>query len=159
MNKSTVEFVDDVSKMFCGPRTILRLLSTATASRGEILPIKPPYNHSSYDVQFHGPVVRCSDANSSTVQQIDRALEVKASTPLGTAFLNETAYYALVPGHDQNNQFLAMDQPRYQQPYNASNELWMFFQRYTADGGDDFNRTNHYQVCQLHNATYDVSLS
>lgn len=159
MNKSTIQSIDDPSKTFCGPRTILTLLSTATASRGEILPIKPPYNHSSYDIQFYGPVVRCSDANTSTIQQIDQAIEAKASTPLGTAFLNETAYYAFVPSLDENNNLIAMDQPRYQQPSNASNELWMYFERYDEDGGDDFDRSPQYQVCRLHNASYDVSLS
>lgn len=133
MNKSTVQFIDDVSKTFCGPRTVLTLLTMATASRGEILPIKAPYNHSSYDIQFYGPVVRCSDANSTTVQLMDKALEAKASKPLGTAYLDEAAYYGLVPGLDDSEQFLAMDEPRYQQPSNASNELWVFFQRYTEE--------------------------
>ncbi|CAN8101641.1 unnamed protein product [Discula destructiva] len=159
MNKSTVQFVDDMSKTFLGPRTVLTLLSTATASRGEILPIKAPYNHSSYHIQFYGPIVRCSEANSSTAQYIDKALDVKASTALGTAFLDEAAYYAFVPAFNEAKQLIAMDQPRYQQPSNASNELWMFFERYTEDGGDDFNRTHQYQVCRLYNASYDVTLS
>lgn len=159
MNRSTVQFVDDISKTFCGPRTILTLLSTATASRGEILPIKPPSNHSSYEIQFHGPVATCSDANTSTIRLIDGLLKNKAAEPLGTAFLNESAYYAFVPAVNSSNQLVAMDQPRYQQPSNASNELWMTFQRYNIDGTDKFNRSRKYQVCRLYNATYNLGLS
>src|SRR5579862_5791316 len=56
---------DDSSRVFTGPRTILTLLSTATASLGQILPINAPYNHSTYSIQFYGPIVKCDIANLS----------------------------------------------------------------------------------------------
>ena len=44
----TTKSLDDDARIFTRPRTILTLLSAATASLGQILPIKPPYNHSQY---------------------------------------------------------------------------------------------------------------
>ncbi|KUI64417.1 hypothetical protein VM1G_11206 [Cytospora mali] len=159
INKSTIKFETDTSREFVGPRTILTLLSTATASQGEILPIKTPYNHSSYNTQFYGPVVTCSDANSSTVPLIESFLQKHASEPLGTAYLNESAYYAFVPDGEHNGELTAMDGPRYQQPSNATNELWMTFWRYVANNDTERIRERRHQVCRLHNATYDLILS
>ncbi|KUI55607.1 hypothetical protein VP1G_02892 [Cytospora mali] len=159
INKSTIKFETDTSREFVGPRTILTLLSTATASQGEILPIKAPYNHSSYSTQFYGPVVTCSDANSSTVPLIESFLQKHASEPLGTAYLNESAYYAFVPDWENNGELIAMDGPRYQQPSNATNELWMTFQRYVVNDDTERIRERRHQVCRLHNATYDLILS
>ncbi|ROV98334.1 hypothetical protein VMCG_07140 [Cytospora schulzeri] len=159
LNKSTIKSETDTSREFVGPRTILTLLSTAAASQGEILSIKAPYNHSSYDTHFYGPVVVCSDANTSTVSIIEEFLREQAAEPVGTAYLNESAYYAFVPAWDSNGELIAMDEPRYQQPTNATNELWLTFQRYAFS--DDMERAaeRKYQVCRLHNATYDLSLS
>jgi len=63
------KFVDDGSRVFTGPRSILALISTATASLGQILPIKAPHNHSAYSIQFNGPIVQCDKANSSVLRK------------------------------------------------------------------------------------------
>src|SRR6478609_1638554 len=74
-NSTTTKFKDDTSRIFRGPRTILSLLSTATASRGEILPIEGPSNHSVYSVDFYGPIVQCQGANSTVIPLINRLLK------------------------------------------------------------------------------------
>jgi hypothetical protein len=64
------------SRVFAGPRTILTLLSTATVSRGEILRVKAPYNHSSYSVSFFGRAVQCGKADPSVESK-----SMSSSTP------------------------------------------------------------------------------
>src|ERR1700733_6948804 len=54
---------NDLSMRFLGARTILSRLLVAAAAKGEILPISPPFLNSSYQVQFHGPMVQCKHAN------------------------------------------------------------------------------------------------
>jgi hypothetical protein len=50
-------FKNITTRVFNGPRSVLSLLPAATASRGEILALTPPSNHSSYTVRFFGPTV------------------------------------------------------------------------------------------------------
>jgi hypothetical protein len=100
MNRSTVKFSDDVSRKFAGPRTAVKLLSNAAAG-GEVLPIKQPFNTSKYSMDFYGPITRCNDANSSAVDQIDKALANFMATPVDTSSPDEIAYYAFVPMFDE----------------------------------------------------------
>lgn len=44
-------FADDGKRLFAGPKSIINLISSATSSLGQILPIKAPYNHSTYSIQ------------------------------------------------------------------------------------------------------------
>jgi hypothetical protein len=65
---------------------------------------------------------------------------------LGTAKENVTVYYAFVPAFDINGELIALSKPRLQSPSNA-----------TSSGGNG-TKERHYQVCQLYNATYDLTL-
>lgn len=155
---SRTRLSDDNSKVFAGPRTILSLLSTATASLGRILPIKPPYNHSSYSVQFDGPIVQCDQANSSAATAIDSLLRDKMAISDGVANETENVYYAFVPAFDAAGRLMALSKPRLQYPSNATNQLWMTYLRYAIDLNGNHIRERDYQVCQLYNATYDLTL-
>lgn len=152
-------FKDVPARVFTGPRTILTLLSTATAAQGMILPIKAPYNHSSYSINFFGPAVQCSQANSSIESKINDLLKEKMSKPVGTAQEIENAYYAFTPAFDSKGGVTALSDVRYQAPVNGSNQLWMVFQRYvnTTDSACDYKQ--YHQVCKLWNATYNLNLS
>jgi hypothetical protein len=150
---------DDEKRVFGGPRTILSLLSTATASLGQILPIKAPYNHSSYSVQFHGPIVRCGTANSSVATRMENLLSKEMAVPLGTAKKAVNVYYGFVPAFDAAGETIALSKPRLQSPSNATNQLWITFLRYAMDSDGHRTRERHFQVCQLHNATFDLDLA
>ena len=149
---------DNNSRVFAGPRTILTLISTATASLGEILPIKAPYKHSTYSIQFYGPIVQYGEANSSVASRIDSRLQEKMASPHGTANETDNVYYAFVPAFDAAGGLTALSKPRLQSPSNATNQLWMTFLRYAIDSAGNRIKERHYQVCQLYNATYDLTL-
>jgi hypothetical protein len=151
-------FVDDGKKIFAGPRTILSLISTATASLGQILPINAPYNHSMYSIRFYGPIIQCDTANSSVATRIASLLKDKMAIPLGTAKETVNAYYSFVPAFDDSGKVIALTKTRLQTPSNATNQVWMTFLRYAIDSGGNRIQERHYQVCQLYNATYDVRL-
>ncbi|KPM44202.1 hypothetical protein AK830_g2378 [Neonectria ditissima] len=156
MNSSTTKFKDDTSRIFTGPRTILTLLASAAASRGEILPIAAPSNHSAYSIDFYGPIVQCKDANATTVALMDRLLRQHMAVPKGTARQVDSAYFGFVPAFNSTGDLVALSEPRYQGPSNAANELWMTFQQYVLDSKRGRVRTRAWQVCRLHNATYDL---
>jgi len=147
------------ARVFTGPRTILTLLSTATAAQGAILPIKAPYNHSSYSINFFGPAVQCRQADPPVESKINDLLKQKMDKPVQTAKEVENAYYAFVPAFDSQGGVTALSEARYQAPINASNQLWMVFQRYVnvTDSACDYKQ--YYQVCKLWNATYNLHLS
>jgi hypothetical protein len=151
-------FVDDGKRIFAGPRTILTLISTATTSLGQILPINAPYNHSAYSIRFYGPIVQCETANSSVATRIASLLKDKMAIPLGTAKETVNAYYSFVPVFDAAGEVIALSKPRLQSPSNATNQLWITFLRYAIDSGGNRIQERHYQVCQLYNATYDLRL-
>lgn len=157
MVKTTTKYVNDTSRLFLGPRTVITLLSTA-ASRGEILPIRAPYNTSAYSVSFYGPIIQCGRANDSTVPLIDGFLSEFMDTPVGTAHASESGYFAFVPIYGEDGSLSAVYQPRYQQPSNATNEVWMSFLRFVLDDQGLRKKTRLYQVCRLFNATYDLHL-
>jgi hypothetical protein len=150
-----------LSQMFLGPRTILERLSVATASGGEILPIVPPYINSSYQIQFNGPMVNCSEANvtqqTAIAKLVSKQMLPDPSTNV-TQVMN--AYYAYVPdlaAPDQAGIFV----DRLQQPSNGSNELWLSFRRNGTGWLDQPIPTCpiiEYRVCKLYNASYDLTL-
>ena len=155
-------FADVLTRVFNGPRTIITMLSTATASPGTILSIPRPANHSSYSLSFFAPAVQCAEANDTTIALIKQAVQeemVRSST--GKIFQKENAYYAFVPSTDPDNVGAgAQDDVRFQAPSRASNEIWMAFQRYdntTTNKNCDYKP--YYQVCSLWNATVDLNLS
>ncbi|KAK3315414.1 hypothetical protein B0H66DRAFT_593988 [Apodospora peruviana] len=155
------ELKANVTKDFKGPRTILTLLTTATAAGGQILPIKAPYNHSSYSLSFVGPSVRCSEANPETKSQVDTLLATKMATPVRTSTEARNAYYAFVPAFDAAGEgnITALADARYQASLNISNnQIWMVFERYNFSG-PSCDTYKYYQTCQLWNSTYDLTLS
>ncbi|KAI9766942.1 MAG: hypothetical protein M1840_006239 [Geoglossum simile] len=152
------KLANDGSRIFNGPRTILTLISTATASFGQILPIKAPYSRSTYSTHFYGPIVHCDRANSSVTTSIDSLLRDETATPLGTAKETINVYYAFVPALNASGGLVPLSKPRLQSPFNATNELWMTFFRYAIDSDGNRARERHYQVCQLYNASYDIKL-
>lgn len=145
------------SQIFLGPRTIVSRLSVATATLGEILPISPPFANSSYQVQFYGPTVTCGDANSSIAATIDNLVQEQMAALQNGALEMVNFYFAFVPeiGGRATEAILAN---RFQQPANASNQLWMTFQRYVIDSTGLRVPQPRYLVCQLRNASYDLSL-
>ncbi|KAF7554093.1 hypothetical protein G7Z17_g3162 [Cylindrodendrum hubeiense] len=136
----------------------MALLASATASRGEILPIKAPSNHSAYPIDFYGPIVNCQDANETTVNLIDRLLQEHMAMPKGIAQQIDSGYFGFVPEINSTGDLVALSQPRYQGPSIATNELWMTFQRYIFNSTGHRSRARMWQVCRLHNATYDLRL-
>jgi hypothetical protein len=148
---------EEVTRIFTGPRTILTLLSTATAV-GQILPIKAPYNHSSYTINFFGPAVQCLEASPAVKSKISTLLEVKMNKTIENAREIQNAYYGFVPAFDSQGGITALADVRYQAPLNASNQIWMVFERYNSSTGA-CKHGKYYQVCNLWNATYDLNLS
>lgn len=149
-----------VTRVFSGPRTILTLLTAATASQGEILSLPRPANHSSYTLEFFGPAVRCREANSTTADRINKAIaagEERSSTE--TIRQVETAYHAFVPAVSSDHDIAGQADVRFQLLANASNEVWMAFERYVNTTGKKCHHEKYYQVCSLWNATYDLTLS
>jgi hypothetical protein len=153
-------FKDVVTRVFSGPRTILTLLTTATASQGEILSLPRPANHSSYKLNFFGPAVRCGQANATTVGWIDKAIaaEMEQSATETTRQV-ETAYHAFVPSSFPDHNSAGQADVRFQSPANASNEVWMAFERYVNTTDKICDHQKYYQVCSLWNATYDLTLN
>ncbi|KAK4110187.1 hypothetical protein N656DRAFT_782248 [Canariomyces notabilis] len=153
-------FKNVLSRVFNGPRTILTLLSTATASQGEILPLRPPSNHSAYTLSFFGPAVQCTQANSSVEAIISELLARKMNeTSVGTLVEVQNAYFSFVPSFDSQGNVTALWDVRYQSPSVASNEVWMAFERYGNSTGGSCDHDKYFQVCDLWNATYDLSLA
>ncbi|KAM7182905.1 hypothetical protein V8F33_013936 [Rhypophila sp. PSN 637] len=144
------------TKDFGGPRTIITLLTTAV-STGQILPIKPIFNISSYTVSFNGPSVRCFDADPETVAVIDTVRAKKMQEIWRGAKPSEIPYYAFVPSYDDAGNLTPLDTARYQTTANATNEIMLSFERYNLTEPGCQSRM-HYQVCRLFNSTYHLNL-
>ncbi|VUC36284.1 unnamed protein product [Clonostachys rosea] len=157
-NSSTTKFKDDTTRIFTGPRTVMALLASATASRGEILPIESPSNHFSYSVGFFGPIVRCDDANGTAATQIQQLLQEHMSVTRGPAEQIDSAYYGFVPSFGDYGELIPLSQTKFRQPGVMANELWMTFQRYVINTSGERVRTRMSQVCRLHNATYELTI-
>lgn len=156
----TIQHVDDVSRTLTGPRTILNLILTATASLGEILPLRLPYNTSEHSVSFFAPIIKCQVANSTEEGIISSFLEAEMATKLGTNEETDNGYYSFVPIFNSTGGLEAGITPRQQSPSNATNQLWMTFLRptQTLDADGIRIKERHFQVCRLHNATYHLTV-
>ncbi|KAJ2898506.1 hypothetical protein MKZ38_003856 [Zalerion maritima] len=130
----------DTTRALVGPRTIISLLTAATASSGHILQLPAPSNRSSYAVKFCAPIVQCSDASTSQKDLIQDLLEEKMSlTHIGTAREDGDAYWGF-------------------QASEGSNQLWMTFLKYVEleDGAKTSDMERMYQTCQLYNSSYHL---
>ena len=150
--------MNDTSRTFSGPRTILNLLASGTASLGNILPIAGPTNFSEYSISFYGPIVNCTNADPEGVSLIDRLYRENMRLPFGTSKQVDSAYFAFVPIYNSTGQVISLSEPRVQSQYNALNQMWMTFIRYSYDNTGKQIRERFYEICRLHNATYDVHL-
>jgi len=154
----TIEYFDDTNRTFVGPRTVLPILASATASIGQILPVQAPYQNSSYLTTFFGPIVECSAAGPHTVESIDKVLQDDMNTVVGTATQMESAYLGFVPSYNDSGDLVPLSMPRFQTPSNSTNQLWITFLRYVINPEGLRTTERQYQVCKLHNASFDVHL-
>ncbi|CAO2649464.1 Nn.00g068490.m01.CDS01 [Neocucurbitaria sp. VM-36] len=157
--RGMTQFLDDVSRTFTGPRTVLSLIATATSSLGEILPVDLPYNNSAYSVQFFAPIVKCKDANTTEAQKIDEFLQAEMSTAWDTKVETDSAYFSFVPTYNSTGGLTAVWHPRQQTPSKQINQLWMTFLRPTFDDQGNRIKLRHYQLCEPHNASYNLTIS
>jgi hypothetical protein len=153
----------DPTNVFQGPRTILTRLSSAVAASGEILPIKAPYNHSSYSIDFLGPIVQCRQADPPETSKIQDQFQIQLKQLGGTSQKSLTAFYAFVPAFDAEGRVSAKSsRVPFQAAANSStatNQLWMTFQRYVdRSNGNTCDYRQYYQVCELWNAMYNLDL-
>ncbi|KAK7192632.1 hypothetical protein PSPO01_01340 [Paraphaeosphaeria sporulosa] len=156
--RGRIQFVDDVSRVFVGPRTIVSLIASATASLGEILPIKLPYQTSSHEIEFHAPIVQCLDANTTAVELIESFRKQDMAIGDGVVVETDSVYYAFIPSYNETGDLYPVLTPRLQTRSNASNELWMTFLRPVIKSGERVTE-RRYQVCKLHNATYNLRIA
>lgn len=157
--RGTRQFLDDSSRTFTGPRTILSLIATATSSLGEILPLDLPYNNSDYSIEFSGPVVKCEHANETESQLIDRFLREEMNTQRDTKVEADSAYYGFVPTYNSTGDLTAVWHPRQQTRSRPMNQLWMTFLRPTINEHGDRIKVRHYQICRPHMASYNLTIS
>lgn len=151
-------------------RTIIRRLASATASLGNILSVPPPFVNSTYELEYYGPSVVCTEANSSVAMIIDnlRDADVRENSR-GTLVEKSNYYYAIVPDlttntinmSSPNHGVMAVPQLRSPQPQNASNQIWMAYSRYDGNVNANGMRAteDHYMTCQLFNASHTLRLS
>ncbi|KAG0646652.1 hypothetical protein D0Z07_7475 [Hyphodiscus hymeniophilus] len=151
---------------FLGPRTIVSRLSTATATQGLVLPIKPPFSNATYSLQFYGPAVQCSEPNSTIADAIQALRLSSVKSFVGNLVEDANYYFAVVPdlsnymnGSATDNGSETSNFVRLQQPDQASNQLWMAYSRYVLDQSGARHIEDHYSVCQLYNASYSVGLT
>ena len=159
VRRGTKQYIDDQVRIFTGPRTQLSLISTATSSFGEILPADLPYNNSAYFVKFFAPIVRCEPANTTTASLIESYL--RESMEIGWDFAEESdsAYFSFVPTWNSSRDLTAVWHPRQQTPATPLNQLWLSFMRPKIDENGARVKERHYQVCQPHNASYNLNIS
>lgn len=155
--RGRIQFVDDVSRIFVGPRTIVSLIASATASLGEILPIKLPYNTSSHDIEFYAPIVQCLNANSTAIDLIESFRKQDMENGDGVVVETDSVYYSFIPSYNETGGLYPVLTPRLQTRSNATNELWMTFLRPVIKSGTRVTE-RHFQVCTLHNATYNLRI-
>jgi hypothetical protein len=162
----------NTSKYFLGPRTVLSRLSSGTATSGQILPIRAPSLNSSYSIQFTGPAVRCRDANVTISNIIKDLLQQFQKKPLAPDIKAESiSYFGFVPDFDSLGntstmfdgvQVTPLADIRFQKPSNASNEIWIFYERYIPGTHHEYGVAgipeNRNIACQLYNATYDIGI-
>jgi hypothetical protein len=160
--RNTTQFSDDGARTFTGPRTQLNLISTATASLGEILPVDSPYNSTEYEINFFAPIIDCQDTNATAAVMIDGYLRQEMAKASENSVNNETdnAYYAFVPTFNADGKLIPASSPRSQSPSMALNQLWMTFLRPTTAMSKGFHiKERHYQICTLRNASYHLTIA
>jgi hypothetical protein len=145
------------SLLFQGPRTILSRLSVAAAALGEVLPIPAPSINSAYAIQFLGPMVQCGEASETEKALIQNVIAAPTQPSEGIQ-QTYSAYFAYVPDLSTADTFGNIS-TRTDDPTKGSNQLWLAFQR--NDTGWEFPKCNDvvYQVCQLVNANYSLTIS
>jgi len=158
IKRGTIQYLDDQSRLLTGPRTILNLISTATASLGEILPVISPYNTSASSVQFFAPIIKCKDANMTEQVIIDRFRQEDMAAEPGAIIQKDSAYYAFVPTYNSSGDMIPVTKRRQQSPVNATNLLWMTFLRPAILYNGTRVKERHYQTCHLCNASYDLTV-
>ncbi len=162
-----VNTIEGPSLQFLGPRSIVTRLSRATSTQAAILPIYHTVINSSYSLQFYGPSVHCSEANSSTALVIESLrAENGNKNPRSNIVKHTNYYYAFVPdlsdagnSSASHNGVVPITQAR-QDPQNATNELWMAYSRYTGalnERGEGVTE-DHYLICRLFNSSYDINV-
>ncbi|KAH7138064.1 hypothetical protein B0J11DRAFT_513479 [Dendryphion nanum] len=157
--RDTTQFNDDTRRTFTGPRTPLNLVTMATASSGEILLIDIPHNNSAYSIDFFAPIVKCTDANTTETTVINKYLFETLDVTVGTVKETDNGYFAFVPTFNKTGHMNAESRPRQQTPAKATNELWMTFLRPILNSTGEREMQRIFQVCRLHNATYQLSIS
>jgi hypothetical protein len=157
--RGTTQHVNDVNRIFTGPRTALNLLATATSSFGEILPLDLPFNNSAYPLDFYAPIIKCSDANETEKNVIDDFLQEEMATVRDTLVETDNAYFSFVPTYNSTGGLTAVSHPRQQVPSTPMNELWMTFLRATINDEGERVKLRHYQICRPHNASYSLEVS
>jgi hypothetical protein len=147
------------SLRFLGSRTILSRLLVAAAAKGEILPISPPFLNSSYQVQFHGPMVQCNRANASVADIMKSVISAQMQTT-GNITQTYNAYYAYVPNLSEPGQ-IGTPIATSGNYSNRSNQLWLSFKR-NGTGWTEYPPACpvvEYRVCNLVNASYDLNIA
>jgi hypothetical protein len=147
------------SLRFLGSRTILSRLLVAAAAKGEILPISPPFLNSSYQVQFHGPMVQCNRANASVADIMKSVISAQMQTT-GNITQTYNSYYAYVTNLSEPGQ-IGTPIATSENYSNRSNQLWLSFKR-NGTGWTEYPPACpvvEYRVCNLVNASYDLNIA
>jgi hypothetical protein len=102
-------------------------------------------------------MVECEKASPSVTGIIDRLLAKEIAMPQGTDIEQWNGYFAFVPDLSIGGNISALID-RTEQPYNSSNQLWMTFRRYAFNSAGQKVIEPAHLVCQLYNASYNISL-
>lgn len=153
--------------LFHGPRTLISRLSTATATSGVIQAISAPFAISSYSLDFFGPAIQCGKANESVAAIIGTIRNTSIASYTGNNIRQYANYYfAFVPDFSNagnasrlDNGVSALVSSRLQQPVSGSNQLWMAYSQYYLDAQGQRKMQDHFSVCQLWNASYQVDIT
>lgn len=159
ISQGTIQYLDDESRIFTGPRTQLNLITTATSSLGEILSADLPFNNSAYSISFFAPIVQCKEAHDIEAKKIDDFLIDGMATAEDNRRETDSAFYSFVPTYKSTGHLTAIWHPRSQTPSKPMNELWMTFLRPTIDKNGTRIKPRHYQICKPYNASYELSIS
>ena len=138
----------------------------AAAANGEVLQLPTPYTNATYVQQFHGPIAKCSEANSTVAGFIDAAA-IRRKNNLDPS-LREISndYFAFVPALSRLNASTSTIEEANLDDSNgalrASNQLWLRFLKSELDE-KNLNVTPpdspRYLQCGLHNASYNVNFT
>jgi hypothetical protein len=159
IHRGTTQDLDDTSRIFTNPRTVLSNVAIATSSLGEILPLDLPYNNSAYSIEFFAPIVHCEDADQMEKERMDRFLQEEMTTERNDMAETDNVYYSFVPTYNSSDNLTPVWHPRQQLKSRPTNELWITFLRPTFDGNGKRVKLRHYQICRAYNASYSLEVS